>query len=216
MHTQKREVGIGNGINKILHEICLLRFYAVIFAAERDNAYIQVLACHFGNFIAVQTGAVHHQFAHNGFAFGDNLHAALLRFHADYLVRGENLTAKADKLRSYFFRNEFIINNARLRHKNTFDALAVWLTLLDFSFGKVLQPGKAIVYPALIKLFQLPNFFLFGGNNYLAAQINGDVVFLAKLQQHMVTANTVFGFQAAGLVVNTRVDYAAVVAGLVR
>ena len=53
---------------------------------------------------------------------------------------------------------------------------------------------QAVFKSALVKLFQLRNFFLTGGYNYFTTQLMWNVMADAKIKNLPITVNAVFGF----------------------
>lgn len=81
--------------------------------------------------------------------------------------------------------------------------------------GEHLYPGQAVGCAPVGELLKTGDLLRAGGDDQLAADLIGDAVGLAEADQLPVALDAVLRFQAVWCVIDTGVDYAAVVARLV-
>ncbi len=108
-----------------------------------------------------------------------------------------------------------VIDDAFLRDAEGGDASGVGFDLAELG---ALQPEEAfepVLSAALVEVFEAGYFFLAGGDDEFAADVVGDVVFLAE-GDHLADAGHGHArFERAGFVVETTVEASAIVAALV-
>ena len=92
---------------------------------------------------------------------------------------------------------------------------AVWFDLLDAVSVDALEAFDFVLQPESVDFLEHGELVLRGRGDHLAADIVVDAIFLGKGHQFMAALDAIGGLERSGRVVQSAVDHAAVVAGLV-
>ncbi len=107
------------------------------------------------------------------------------------------------------------VDDPRARRVQGGHAMGVGLDLPQPLGAYLLQAGDAVGHPSLVQLFHPTQLRLVGGDDHLAAPLVVDSVLVAKPDHGLHALDAELGLAGARTVVDSRVDDAAVVAGLV-
>src|SRR5581483_93531 len=127
-----------------------------------------------------------------------------------------DLAARLSDEFAQFFANGGIINDAFLGHMDGSEPGGVRFDLFDLLRIQFAQTLQAIRVTALPKIFKPGQFGFFRRNHDLAALLVGDAMLTAERDHLLQAADAELRFFGTRFVVQSRMQHAAVVAGLVR
>ena len=214
MDAEKWELGIGHGINQVPDEVLPVRFEFVVFATEWNDASLPRVSGSLTDAVGIQSGTIDQPIglktARGCFHFPRfRISIELSDFRA-----GHDLTAALEDFIFERLCDGRVIDNAFLGHMQSSDSADVGFDCSHLVRFKPTQPGQPVLLAALVQESEARDFSGVGCDYKFAADFVRHFVRPAKLG-HL--ANAFYGqlrFCGAGFVIQTTMQDAAVVAGL--
>ena len=197
-----------------------MRLERVVLAAERHDRRVTPVACQFGKPIALQATADHDPVEHERsrtarVARGDH-HFGAGRLQTDDLVAEQDLRAGGDRVGGKRLRHLGEVDNRGRRRVQGADAADVGFQLAQFFGPDYSNAGDAVGARPLLDVVQIARSFdLVERDQHLAAGDPADAADLAELFEQADAPAAQQRLVGTGLVVEARVDDAAVAPGLV-
>ena len=173
MHSQEREARIGDRVNQSFDEIMLRRDKFVIFSAKWHDSEAKIGVRHFGNDIAVESGAIDHE---------SSVHGPGSRLQHDPIWIADNrLNAVTGKHFPAALSNEFSVlgrNNLKVGDTSRWYVNATYSRRIRLNFSNLVaiqlaQSCDPICLSPAQKFLEPWNFAFFGCDNDFAADIVG-------------------------------------------
>ncbi len=198
------------------HQVLPLRAELVVFAAERHDAGFTPFAGQLGHAVAVQAGAVDQEIAFE-VAGGRLRHPTLAGGPQAQSTRAPVYlgAARGQQLRGQRLADPRVIHDAFLRDAQRRHAAHVRLDLAHLLAAQPAQAFEAVGSAALLEAAQTRHFAFIGRHHQLAADLVRHTMLLAECHHLADSGYRQPRFSRAGLVIETAVQDAAVVAGLV-
>jgi tRNA-modifying protein YgfZ len=214
MDAEERETRIGHGINQVADQRAAVGDQLVVFAAERDDLQPGLDAAQASDTIRLQAATV------DQILTGDSTLASLENELGRQATAGEHAVIRADGAPlvggdpGIRLGHLLVIDDAGLRHQKAGDTADMRLVLADFFGAQPFQPFEAVGVPAPLQLVQSRQLTRLDRHDELATAIVGNAVLGAEAVHRLPADHAIPGTQGAGLVIQPRVNDAAVVAGL--
>ena len=198
------------------HQKLPVLFDLIILAAERNDFRRRLLSRRAHQPVGVQAAASDDKLRLE--VTGGSFHrpaAGGLNKFLDARVEFDFAAGLADEF-AEFLADARIIHDAFLRHVNRRDAGGVRLDFLDLLRIQFPQALQAVGISAFPQIFQTRQFVLGRGDDDFPALFVRDAVRPAEGEHLLQTLHGAFRLFRAGFVIKSRMQHAAVVAGLVR
>src|SRR5262249_46441570 len=213
--AEEREGRIGNRVHQVPDQADALRSQLVALAAEGDDVQPWADAAELGDAIGAQPGAVDQRAARDRAAvrLDDDLTAGAA--HVLDASAEHELTTRSPHLAGEHLDDARIVDDPGLRNVEAGNAGHVRLKLADLLGAEPAHAVQPVGAPAPLELIERWQLGRPRGDDQLAAALVRHAVLLAQPVHEVATLHAVPRLQRPRLVVQPRVDHAAVVAALV-
>lgn len=206
MDAEEREGGVGYGVDEIFNEIGFLVGDFVVFAAEGNDADVEIGIGLAGKPVRVQAGAGAELL---------RLVAALVGLEGDAVGGFDHVTrlfAEVD-LPAHFLdllgegvAHAEVVDDASFWNVKRGDSGGMRLEVLDLLASDSSHVSQPVGVSPIVELFHAGNFIGLGGDDEFSANFVGNALRLAKVDELAVAIAAVEGLVGAWLIVDARVD----------
>jgi len=213
VHAQKRQFGIGNGVDQMVDNAIVPGRKAVVFAPERNDLEIDADAGHFCQSVGHQAGTGDDITGLDHAAIQSQLHRRRGFRDGVHLLADQQSAATRLKSLGHLPGDALVVGDPGGGHEQGANAVDVWLLAAQRPRRKGFH-GDAVLAAAHLKGIHAVPFQRIGGHQQFAALFIGQAVFAAKRHGGSGAAFAKVGLEAARLVVDTGMDDPGIAAGL--
>ncbi|MNO89095.1 hypothetical protein D3C76_805670 [compost metagenome] len=214
MHAQERQLRVGDRVDQVVDDLALAGGQAVVLATEGDDLVVDLHPGQAGQTVGLQAGAGHQLAGLPGLLVVADLDVLAQFTDRPHGGRQPDFaTGLADDL-GHGIADLLVVDDAGGIEEQRTETGDVGFAALEFSGVEALD-FQAIELRTLVQRLHALHFHGVGGDQQFAADVECDAVFGAEILGGLGAALAQLGLEAAGGVVDARVNHAAVVAGLV-